>query len=353
MDWRKVSVNLKTTIRETIDIIDKTAMQIVLVIDENDHLLGTITDGDVRRGLLQGVDLSDSVKRIYYVSPLTGSIHDDHETLHQLMMRKFIKHLPVLDDDGKVIRLEILKDILKKSRHSNPVILMAGGLGKRLRPLTDNCPKPLVKVGGKPVLETILENFINDGFANFYISVNYKAEMIEDYFGDGSKWGVEIKYLREKKQLGTAGSLHLLPEKPSIPFIVMNGDLLTKMNFQPLLDFHISNHELKKTVATMCVREYNLQIPYGVVKKKGNLLLGLDEKPVQRFFVNAGIYVLEPEVLKFIPHDTKFDMPDLFEKILTQGQESVIFQIREYWMDIGHLNDFEEADGDYNNIFIT
>jgi len=350
-DWEKVLVSPETTIRETIKIIDESSLQIVLVVDKNNRLLGTITDGDIRRGLLRGKSLESSVKNIYYVSPITGSVKDDADTLHKLMVRKFIKHLPVLDNEGKVVRLEILKEILQKNKHSNPVVLMAGGLGSRLRPLTDDFPKPLLKVGGKPVLETILENFISAGFGTFYISVNYKAEMIEKYFGDGSKWGVEILYLREEKQLGTAGSLHLITERPTLPFIVMNGDLLTKVKFEKLVDFHNSNNELKKSMATMCVREFNMQIPYGVVKKDGNKLLGIDEKPVQRFFVNAGIYVMEPDVLDIIPRDTKFDMTDLFGKLLEDHKETVIFQIREYWMDIGHMKDFEEANGEYDNIF--
>ena len=350
-DWRKVAVQVDTTIRETVEIIDKSTLQIALVVDKDDCLLGTVTDGDVRRGLLKGIGLNDPVKRIYYVSPLTASVDDDLSTIHQIMNQQYISQMPVLDHAGRVVRLEILKDILLGQKHENPVILMAGGMGTRLRPLTDTCPKPLLKVGGKPVLETIIENFIKANFANFYISVNYKAEMIEDYFGDGSKWGVEINYLREDKRLGTAGALSLLPERPTCPILVMNGDLLTQVNFEHLLEFHNNNNALKKTLATMCVREYNLQIPYGVVQKEGNRLTGMDEKPVHRFFVNSGIYVFEPNVLDFIPAETYFDMTHLFDKIIEDSGEAVIFQIREYWMDIGHKKDFEDANGEYSSIF--
>ena len=314
--------------------------------------MGTVTDGDIRRGILKGVNLEDPVKNIYYVSPLTASVDDDPKTMHKIMKDQSINHLPVVDHDGKVAHLHTLKDILEEEKLKNPVILMAGGLGTRLRPLTENCPKPLLKVGGSPVLETILEGFISHGFDQFYISVNYRAEMVEEYFGDGSKWGVSIDYLREKKRLGTAGSIKLLPIIPKDPFIVMNGDLLTKVNFKHLLEFHKNNYKLNEAWATMCVREYNIQIPYGVVKQKGNKLVGLDEKPVQRFFVNGGIYVFQPDVLSLIPSDTYYDMTELFDSMMEKEHRSNIFQIREYWMDIGHKQDFEVADGEYSEIFI-
>ena len=352
MDWKKVSVTVDTSIREAVRLLDKGAIQIVLVTDEKDRLLGTITDGDIRRGLLDGVSLDSPVKQIYYVSPLTASIDDNPEAIHNLMKSKYIKQLPILDHDGRVVRLELLSHILKEPTLKNPVILMAGGLGTRLRPLTDNCPKPLLKVGGKPVLETILENFVKDGFSEFYISVNYRADMIEKHFGDGSAWGINIKYLRETSRLGTAGCITLLPEKPTCPFIVMNGDLLTKVNFKQLLEFHNNNHSLNNAPATMCVREYNLQIPYGVVVKEGNRLIGLDEKPIQRFFVNAGIYVFEPEVVDMIPPNEMFDMTHLFDKLFAKEGDPVIFQIREYWMDIGHRKDYETADGEYGQVFL-
>ncbi len=352
-NWKKTAIAPETSIRETIKVIDRSALQIALVVDEEDKLLGTVTDGDIRRGILKGVSLDAPVKQIYYVSPLTASIDDDPETMHRIMREQYINQLPVLDNDGKVVQLKILKDILKEKKQKNPVILMAGGLGTRLQPLTASCPKPLLKIGGTPVLETILEGFIDNGFDNFYISVNYKAEMIEDYFEDGSKWGVHIEYLKENKRLGTAGSIKLLPQKPSMPFIVMNGDLLTKVNFKHLLDFHVNNHKLGNAMATMCVREYTIQIPYGVIKKKGNRLIRLDEKPVQRFFVNGGIYVFEPEITDLIPDDKYFDMTDLFDEIMGRDYKTIIFQIREYWMDIGHKRDFELAEGEYGEIFIT
>ncbi|MCK5541286.1 MAG: nucleotidyltransferase family protein [Desulfobacterales bacterium] len=350
-DWKKTFVGPETDIRETIAVIDKSALQVALVVDADNKLLGIVTDGDIRRGILKGVGLDEPVKRIYYVSPLTASIDDDPETMHRIMKEQEINHLPIIDHDGRVVELKILNEILTATKLKNPVILMAGGLGTRLRPLTESCPKPLLKVGGSPVLETILEGFTDKGFDTFYISVNYKADMIEEYFGDGSKWGVSIEYLREDKRLGTAGSINLLPVKPDLPFIVMNGDLLTKIDFDQLIKFHMNNNKLSNAMATMCVREYNMQIPYGVIQKEGNRLTRLDEKPVQRFFVNGGIYVFEPDVINMIPKDKYFDMTDLFDNMMEKDHKTVIFQIREYWMDIGHKKDFEIADGEYGEIF--
>jgi len=350
-DWKKTSVAPDTSIKETMAVIDKSSLQIALVVDGQDKLLGTVTDGDIRRGILKGVSIDAPVKRIYYVSPLTASVDDDVKTMKRITKEQSISQLPMVDQAGRVVRLVVLKDVLAGKKRENPVVLMAGGLGTRLRPLTESCPKPLLKVGGTPVLETILEGFTRKGFENFYISVNYKAEMIEDYFGDGVKWGVNIQYLKETKRLGTAGSIKLMPEKPEVPFIVMNGDLLTKVDFEKLLEFHINNNKLGNAIATMGVREYNMQIPYGVIRQEGNRLIRLDEKPVQRFFVNGGIYVFEPDIIDLIPQDQYFDMTHLFDKTMEENLKTVVFQIREYWMDIGHKRDFETAEGEYGEIF--
>jgi NDP-sugar pyrophosphorylase family protein len=263
------------------------------------------------------------------------------------MTQKDLRHIPVLDEQGRIVDLKILEDLIKRSSQDNWVVLMAGGLGARLRPLTNDCPKPMLRIGNKPLLETILENFIDFGYQRFFMAVNYKAEMIEDHFGDGSDWGVTIEYLREKKPLGTAGALGLLPARPSLPFLVMNGDVLTKINLQHLLDFH----QTYQAKATMCVREYRFQVPYGVIQTDQHRLKIIDEKPVQKFFVNAGIYVLEPLVLDFVPDNDYLDMPALFEGLITKGLETIVFPIREYWMDIGRLDDIERANGEYYEIF--
>jgi NDP-sugar pyrophosphorylase family protein len=224
---------------------------------------------------------------------------------------------------------------------------MAGGLGSRLQPLTNECPKPMLRVGNKPILETILDNFIDYGFQRFYFAINYKADIITEHFGNGSKWGVDIRYLHEDRRLGTAGALSLLPEKIIDPLVVMNGDLLTKTNFKQLLDFH----SLQAGLATMCVSEYDFQVPYGVVRTKDSRILGIDEKPIHRFFVNAGIYVLEPAALKSIPSATYFDMPSLFDCIIAIDFDTSVFPVREYWLDIGHMNDFDRACMEFPHVF--
>jgi NDP-sugar pyrophosphorylase family protein len=220
---------------------------------------------------------------------------------------------------------------------------MAGGLGERLRPLTDSCPKPMLHVGGKPILENILESFIDQGFCNFFISVNYMAEAIIDYFGDGSCWGVSINYLREDKRLGTAGALSLLPSTPEEPFFVMNGDLLTKIRFDSMLQFHKEH----KAAATMAVREYDFQVPYGVVKMNGAQIQSIDEKPIHKFFVSAGIYLLAPEVMAHVPNGQHLDMPNLFEQTSSAGGVATAFPLREYWIDIGRLEEFEKAQNEW------
>ncbi|MDH4101509.1 MAG: nucleotidyltransferase family protein, partial [Nitrospirota bacterium] len=255
--------------------------------------------------------------------------------------------VPIVDSEGRVVGIELLDEILHAETFDNAVVLMAGGLGSRLRPLTDDTPKPLLKVGNKPILETIIENFMEYGFNRFFISINYKGEKIEEYFGDGARWGADITYMRETDRMGTAGALAGLAGKIDKPVFVMNGDLLTRVNFKQLMKFHVE----QKGAATMCVRNYDLQVPYGVVTTDRYRLLSIEEKPSQRFFVNAGIYVIEPEVIGLIPQNTYFDMPELFKKLVEMKKEAAVFLIREYWLDIGRFDDLERANGEFARIF--
>ena len=346
-DWKNVMVSPTTSIRETIRIIDQGALKIALVVDEGNHLIGTVSDGDIRRGILNGCELENAVQQIMNVSPSVANKNDGREKIFALMRQKQIYQIPLVDGNGVLVGLEVIDTILNSAPRDNWIVLMAGGLGTRLKQLTAETPKPLLKVGDKPILETILDSFIEHGFSRFFISVNYKSEMIEEYFGDGSRWGVQIDYLREDKKLGTAGALSLLPDKPPAPIVVMNGDLLTKVNFQQLLNFHTEH----VSSATMCVREYDFQVPYGVVKLDQHRILSIVEKPIQRFFVNAGIYVLEPEVLEMIPYDTYLDMPPLFDKLVSLEKETAVFPIREYWLDIGRMDDFERAQLEFTKVF--
>ena len=339
---REIQLSPQAAILDAIRLLDATAMKIVLIVDHDGKLSGTITDGDVRRGILKGISLDQPVSRILNASPLTARVDQSSESILELMKGRQLYQIPVLDAHGKLVRLEILQELLRGKRRDNPVVLMAGGKGTRLYPLTENCPKPLLKIGEKPILERILEGFISQGFHDFFVAVNYKAEMIMDHFGDGSKWGVTIRYLREGNELGTAGALSLLPLRPTSPLILMNGDLLTEINFQSLLEFH----EEHTSEATMCIRQYEFQVPYGVVEVEDHRLLKVDEKPVHRFFVNAGIYALNPTVLDRVHKNERCDITDLFHTLVQKGHSTSVFPIREYWRDIGQLDDFEQANLD-------
>ncbi|MFM1651284.1 nucleotidyltransferase family protein [Brevibacillus sp. B_LB10_24] len=347
MNWRNVLIKQDTPIIQAIQIIDAGAIQIALVVDENERLLGTVTDGDIRRGILKGIPLNESVKHIMNDQPKYVFPDESPEKMLAFMRAKRLNQVPIIDKDRRIIGIKVLNELLRREQKENWVILMAGGLGSRLQPLTDDCPKPLLKVGSKPLLETIIENFVEQNFYKFFLSVNYKAEMIKEYFGNGSQWGVELNYLHENKRLGTAGALSLLPGRPDAPIIVMNGDLLTKVNFNQLLEFHVEH----RAAATMCVREYDFQVPYGVVRTDNQRLVSIEEKPTQHFFVSAGIYVLETDVLDKIPGQTYFDMPSLFEKLVNEQIETVVYPIREYWLDIGRITDFERANVEFAEVF--
>lgn len=335
------------TILKAIELIDASTLQIAMVVDEAGKLLGTVTDGDVRRCILRGTPLSQPVSEIMFKEPTIAKSHEGREAIIAKMKLKHLRQIPLVDDNGCVIGLDVWDELIDVPNRDNIVVLMAGGLGSRLGELTRDCPKPLLKVGNKPVLETILDNCREYGFNRYYISVNYKAHMVKEYFGDGSRWGIDIRYLEEDKRLGTAGALALLPENSALPLVVMNADVLTKINFKHLLDFH----EEHKSVATMCVREYEFQVPFGVVKIDRHCLKEIQEKPVHRFFVNAGIYVLNGDAVTLVPRDHYFDMPALFETLLQQGYETAAFPIREYWLDIGRTADFEKANDEYGEVF--
>jgi dTDP-glucose pyrophosphorylase len=336
--WTDILVGPDESIRETIRRIDGSSLQIALVVDAQRKLLGTVTDGDVRRGILKGVSLEDPTTRIMNAKPTTARQGDDRDSMLAAMRARSIHQIPVVDPDNRVVGLEVLDSLLGQKRE-NLVVLMAGGRGVRLRPLTDETPKPLLHVGTKPILETILESLIEQGFGRFYLAVNYLAEKFEQHFGDGSRWGVDIRYLRESTPLGTAGALSLLPERAAKPLLVMNADLVTRIGFGHLVDFHVKN----KAVATMGVREYDFQVPFGVVHMQNERIVEVQEKPTHRFFVNAGIYVFDPSALDAVPAGRRFDMPDLFNALVKQGQQTAVFPIREYWLDVGRHDDFARA----------
>ncbi|MCF8095436.1 MAG: nucleotidyltransferase family protein [Desulfobacteraceae bacterium] len=342
------------SIKKALEYLDQSGTGILILCEADDTLAGVVTDGNVRRAMLKGVDFNNEIRSICTTNPVVGHYPISRAKALEIMdrSREFtVNHLPLVDDSNKVIGLLLRTDLNRYEdfrAYPNPIVLMAGGIGSRLRPLTQECPKPMLKVGGKPILETIIENFVEQGFFRFYLAVNYKSHIIEDHFGDGKAFGAQITYLREKERMGTAGALSLLPARPEVSFIVMNGDLLTKVNFPQLIDFHREN----RAEATMCVRQYDMQVPYGVVKVQGQRVLSLEEKPLHSFFVNAGIYVLEPDALDYTPHNTFHDMTDLFHTLVQKGHSTAAFPIREYWIDVGRMSDYERANGEFCQYFV-
>ncbi len=337
--WRDALVSSSMTLRQTIEAITASSLQIALVVDESNKLLGTVTDGDIRKAILAGKDLNITAAEAMRKSPTTSSASTPRTVIIKLMREKRIHQMPILNESGQVVDVLTIDDLLGAQEKSNSVVIMAGGLGTRLHPLTQDTPKPMLNVGGKPILETIIQSFIDQGYVNFFISLNFKAEIISDYFGDGSKLGASITYLHETTRLGTAGGLSLLPSEVKFPIIVMNGDLLTRISVDALVDFH----QRENAVATMVVREDHYQVPYGVVEVDGTQIVDVKEKPMQRHLVNAGIYVLSEQSLANIPRDTYYDMPTHFTKLAADGHRTAAFPLHEYWVDIGRLDELERA----------
>jgi dTDP-glucose pyrophosphorylase len=346
-NYHKVLLSPNATIRQALEIIDNGSLKIALVADEHQILLGTLTDGDVRRALLNGKALDDLIDSIYFRTPTTCGINDSKEKILQLAVAHKLYQIPVVDGAGRIVGIAEVDELLKPARHENKVVLMAGGLGTRLSPLTDTTPKPMLHVGNKPILETIIENFSKYGYTDIILSVSYKSHIIEEYFGDGNKFGVKIEYIHESKRMGTAGAISLMRDRLVEPFFVMNGDLLTNINFEHMHDYHLAHD----AIATMAVREYDFQVPYGVVNVQHGKIISIEEKPTHKFFVSAGIYMLSPKILDAIPDDEFFDMPTLFEKLIADKQSAASFPIREYWLDIGRMSDYERANSEYSGIF--
>lgn len=341
-DWKRLLIRPDEKIIRAIELLNDEAQRIVLVTDGDKKLLGTVTDGDIRRGLIQKINMDAPVSDIMFRTPRTAFVDDDPDIIFDIMKKHNLYQVPVLDKNGVVVDLKLLQSFIKKTHHDNAVFLMAGGFGKRLRPLTNDIPKPLLKVGNKPILQTILESFIKSGFSRFYISTHYKAEMVCKYFGNGDQWDVSIEYVNEEHPLGTAGALGLLPKKAICePILMMNGDLLTKINYENLLQYH----DESGGVATMCVREYDFQVPYGVVTTQNSKIKQIIEKPVHKFFINAGIYVLSPELIQNFEANCYKDMPDFLQEQIGAGKDVNVFPIHESWLDIGCLDDFERAQG--------
>lgn len=347
-DWQDVVLTPLSNIRDAMRTLDETALRIAIVCDENNKLLGTVTDGDIRRGLLKNSDMQDSVIEVMNQNPKTVTPSYTRQQRIELMDYNDLLALPVVDDKNYLVGLETLHQVLQPVKRDNPVFIMAGGFGTRLRPLTDHCPKPMLRVGDKPMLEHLVNQFIALGFHDFYISTHYMPEQIREHFGNGNKWNVNITYVHEDAPLGTGGALGLLPKNlTKLPLIMMNGDVLTKVDFKQLLDCH----ELNQFDATMCVRELEHKISFGVVESQNNLITAMVEKPTYRYHINTGIYVLSPECVASVAPNTKIDLPTLLAQRMEKKEKVGIYTSYDYWLDIGQMADYQKAQQDIKTHF--
>jgi len=348
---KQLCVSCNHTIQGCILALNETAKGILLVVDDEQRLLGTITDGDIRRAILARANLEAPVTELLarkagspYPEPVTAPIGTDRSALLQLMQERSVRHVPLLDGAGRVVDLVALDELLPNQELPVQAMIMAGGFGKRLHPLTEEVPKPMLSVGGRPLMERIVEQLRKAGIQQINITTHYKPENIAAHFGDGSNFGVKLNYVTEDRPLGTAGALGLM-EKPDKLLLVINGDILTRMNFRAMLAYH-REHKADLTVA---VRKYDLKVPYGVIESDGAFVRELAEKPSHSFFVNAGIYLLEPSVYHYVPNGQRFDMTDLIQRLLEEQRPVASFPIVEYWLDIGQPEDYERAQEDIKN----
>jgi dTDP-glucose pyrophosphorylase len=341
------------TLIDAVSAIESTTKRLAVVLSKDNYVLGTLTDGDIRRHLLRGNNLEVCVKDVMNTSPITASVNSSDSFLQKILITNNIRSIPLIDKKMKYIRtlheVELDVDNLTISYEKNfdLAVIMAGGEGKRLMPLTENLPKPMIDINGIPVLETQIRSLYNMGIKKIYISVNYLNEVIKNYFGDGKKLGVEIFYLQESKKLGTAGALSLLPhldKKQSI--LVINGDILTTSNFVNLFHFH----QEQESSITIGAIDYHIEIPYGVIEFNNARVESIKEKPSQHFFCNAGIYAVSNKLLSKIPSNVFFNMTDLIESCLREGDEVHVFPVHEYWSDIGTIEDLDKAREDFKGL---
>ena len=340
--WEKLTLGANSSIGDAISILNQTGVKIVLVISDKGFLEGTISDGDIRRGFLRGIGFEDSIELILHKNPLVAPPNMKREMVLQLMAANKIQQIPIVDSMNKVLGIHLWNEISSRPSRSNTMVIMAGGMGTRLRPETDKVPKPLLHVNGKPILEHIIEKAKLEGFSHFVLAVHYLKEMIQEYFKNGSNLGVDINYINEIKPLGTVGALSMFDIPPEDDFIVTNGDVITEIHYAELLDFH----KLHSSIATMAVRRHEIHNPFGVVETSGIEIIGYEEKPISISNINAGVYALSPTALSFLPKMEPCSMPELFEKLRSKSLKTIAYPIHEQWMDIGYSVDLTKANSD-------
>lgn len=337
--WREAILPVSATLEQAVRNLDQVAIKIVLIVDENMELVGTVSDGDIRRGLLKGLTFASPVLEVVHRNPLVVPPEVDRELVKKLMAANKIQQIPIVNPQRQVVGLRLWDEIASTPDLENLMVIMAGGMGTRLRPHTEKCPKPMLPIAGKPMLEHIIERAKLEGLRKFVFAVHYLGHMIEEYFGDGSRLAVGIEYLRERAPLGTAGALSLLTPRPSATFVVTNGDVITDIHFGKLIDFH----KRHGAVATMAVRVHEWHHPFGVVHTQGVDIVGFEEKPISRTRINAGVYALEPEALEMLKTDEQCDMPTLFERLKAIGKSTVAFPMHEPWLDVGLPDDLQSV----------
>ena len=337
--FRLTLLPLGSTIQQAIHSLDVSSMKIIIVTSGDNKIAGTLTDGDIRRGFLRGLKLDSIIDGVINRNPLVVPSDINRELVKQIMQVNKIWQLPVVDREGILVGLHVWDSIMVPESLENWMVIMAGGKGTRLHPHTENCPKPMLEVGGKPMLEHIVERAKRDGFQNFLISLHYLGDMIQEYFGDGKRLGVDINYVREEEPLGTAGCLSLIDRAFEAPFIVTNGDVLTDIHYNEFLDFHVRH----QATATMAIRQHEIQNQFGVVLTDGLEIEGFEEKPIYRSHVNAGIYVLDPSSLDFLEPGQQCDMPTLFERIKANMGRTIVYPMHEPWLDVGRPEDLVAA----------
>ncbi len=341
--WRKTLLTENANLQQAASSLDETAAKIVLVVSADDRFIGTITDGDIRRGLLRGLDLSSPIESIINRNAIVVPPNMSRDMVLQLMQANAINAVPILEQSRKVVGVHLLRELLSPVHRPNIMVIMAGGKGTRLRPHTENCPKPMLPIDGKPMLEHIILRAKKEGFDKFVLSVNYLGHMVEDHFGDGSRWGVKIDYLREDSPMGTVGALTLLSPQPSLPFLVTNGDVMTHVRYGELLDFHESHG----AAATMAVRLHEWQHQFGVVQINGDDIVGFEEKPIIKSHINAGVYALNPSALDALVLNEFCDMPMLFTRLQKQSARTIAYPMYEAWLDVGRVDDYISAQDNF------
>jgi dTDP-glucose pyrophosphorylase len=338
----KFIVRPEQSVRDAMRVITENWREFALVAGPDSRVLGVITDGDIRRGLLAGLSLESPAESLMTRTYVSVSPETDRAGVLDLMKARSIRHVPVLDHERRLVGIHFLEALIGTAEKPNAAVIMAGGEGRRLRPLTDARPKPMMEVAGRPILERIVLHLVGYGIKRIFIAVNYLAPMIQDHFGDGEHFGCTIEYLHENVPLGSGGPLSLLPNGIEHPLLVMNGDLVSQFDVGSLLDYHAR----ESVVATVAARYHQVDIPFGVLELTAGRLSAVAEKPSAHYLINAGIYVLNPEVIALIPAARFYPMTDLFDCLLAKGQPVGVYRLEEDWIDIGRRDDLLRANGD-------